>query len=94
MAGKKPTEVRFFKVRRKSDGWFSKGGDARYGYCWGTQGKLWAGLGPFRNFLNRNLPTLSDFSNYEVIEYRLAEHTSGNVADFVNESKKIEILSK
>jgi hypothetical protein len=63
--------IRIYKVRRVSDGLFSKGGDTP---SFGPKGKVWAGPGPLKNHFNL-LSSLGRviYKDCEVVEYELVE---------------------
>lgn len=73
------SSMRFFRIRRKSDGLFSVGGQSPK---FTKKGKIWQGLGPLKNHLNlllqdymRNLrfkrdqkhPYYESYKNFDVV---------------------------
>jgi hypothetical protein len=75
---KPPAPKRYFKIRHKASGLWSKGGAAAgayggdHGRNWNKNGKVWHGLGPLRLHLHLVMNEYKgNIADWEVVEYSM-----------------------
>jgi len=77
-------EETFYKIRRRHDGLFSKGG---YTPRFNTKGKIWHGMGPLRNHIN-GLSNPHEYNGCEIVEFMTKEVNSKPAIDEIIESQE------
>jgi hypothetical protein len=90
---KDPKTKRYFKVRHKVSGLYSKGG-ATYsegvGSEWSKNGKIWTGTGPLRSHLSHAIEYKCNIVNWEVIEFQLTEVGVAPAVDMIDIMKLLK----
>ena len=89
--------ITIYKIRRKSDGLFSMGGDSPK---FNKNGKVWKQIGHLKNhlaiikqYLNSSSQHIANdmiqkYKNCEIVEYEIVERNAYPVNDMLNERKK------
>lgn len=82
-----------YKIRNKNDiSKFVQGTPAYYAY--NKTGRIFQTLGQLRSFLTTCMRYNQSFSEWEIIEFRLAEHAIKGVHEVIKPEKMIELLKQ
>jgi len=90
---KPPAPKRYFKIRHKTSGLWSKGvaGSAHTGVYWSKNGKVWHSLGSLRLHLHLVVGEYKrDISNWEVIEYSMSPVETKPAIEMVDTMKLLK----
>ena len=82
-----------YKIRNKNNSEQFLTGTPTY-HSWNKTGRMFQTIGKLRTFLTNTLKCSKNISNWEVVEYELAEQSAKSVHEMIKPEQLIKMLTK